>query len=108
MAIPPINQTSLEGEEAQFNCVAKDKDTVIKWYKDGQPLKDLQDLLQRSWLLEDGSLSIRPTTMSDYGEYECVATNPTGEMQTAKAFLNVQCKYLRINKNKNYIRIKSK
>ncbi|XP_022905461.2 protein borderless [Onthophagus taurus] len=92
LRIPPVNQTIMEGSEAEFNCVKKDDDTRIIWYKDRIPIKELDDILQRSWVNERGSLTIRPTTMGDLGEYECEATNSLGEVQTAKAFLNVQYK----------------
>lgn len=36
---------------------------------------------------------ISPTDMGDYGEYECEASNTVGDVQRAKAFLNVQCMY---------------
>lgn len=94
MAIPPINQTTLENEEAHFSCVTKYKDTVVTWYKDGLPLSSIPDILQRSWVSEEGSLTIRPAEMGDSGEYQCEAVRSDGEKQTAKANLNVQCKKL--------------
>lgn len=105
MAIPPINQTTLEGEEAKFVCLTKDPDLNVVWYKDNIPLRDFQDLLKRSYVTKENTLIISPTDMGDYGEYECEVKNPEGERQTAKAFLNVQC-----NKNilyNNYIIILS-
>lgn len=63
------------------------------WYKDGMLLQEIQDLVRRSYMGPDGSLSIDPTMMSDLGEYECKVRNNEGELQTAKAFLNIQCKY---------------
>lgn len=92
LEIPPINQTTLEGEEATFTCVAKDKHTKIVWHKDGVPIKELVDIRSRSWEADDGTLTIRETTMTDLGEYECEALSHT-DKQTARAFLNVQCKW---------------
>lgn len=91
LAIPPINQTTLEGEEAKFNCDTKEKETVVTWYKDNIPIKNLSDIYQRSWITEENTLIIRPTSMSDLGEYKCIAENDDGESQTATAYLNVQC-----------------
>ncbi|KAJ3659401.1 hypothetical protein Zmor_011091 [Zophobas morio] len=90
LAIPPINQTTLEGEEAKFICLVKDPDLKVIWYKDGIPLKEFQDLIKRSYITKENTLVINPTDMGDYGEYECEVTNIEGEKQTAKAFLNVQ------------------
>lgn len=92
LAIPPINQTVLEGEEAQFTCALKDQRGIVSWYKDGVPVRELTDLTQRSWITKDSSLIIQPTAMSDLGEYSCEAINGEGEVQRARAFLNVQCK----------------
>lgn len=39
---------------------------------------------------------ISPTDMGDYGEYECEASNTVGDVQRAKAFLNVQCMYFSV------------
>lgn len=91
--IPPVNQTIMEGQTAFFHCVMKypnSSETV--WLKDGVPLQDIADLIHRSRLSPQGSLSIDPTMMSDYGEYECHVRSSEDEIQTAKAFLNIQYK----------------
>ncbi|KAM8718185.1 hypothetical protein ACLKA7_004832 [Drosophila subpalustris] len=91
--IPPINQTIMEGQTAFFHCVMKYPDSSqASWYKDGVLLQELQDLVRRSFTGPDGSLSIDPTMMSDLGEYECKVRSHEGELQTAKAFLNIQYK----------------
>ncbi|KAJ8936942.1 hypothetical protein NQ314_012123, partial [Rhamnusium bicolor] len=90
LAIPPINKTVLEGEEAQFSCLTKDFAIKVTWYKDGIPLSEYHDLVTRSWISKDNTLVIANTDSGDYGEYECEASNDEGEKQTAKAFLNVQ------------------
>ncbi|KYB28100.1 Protein turtle-like Protein [Tribolium castaneum] len=92
LAIPPINQTTLEGDEAKFVCLAKDPELKVYWYKDGIPLREYQDLMQRSYVTKENTLVISPTDMGDLGEYECEVRNVDGEKQTAKAFLNVQYK----------------
>ncbi|KAH8357021.1 hypothetical protein KR200_002319 [Drosophila serrata] len=91
--IPPVNQTIQEGQTAFFHCVMKYPDnSQASWYKDGVLLQEVQDLVRRSYMGPDGSLSIDPTMMSDLGEYECKVRNSEGELQTAKAFLNIQYK----------------
>ncbi|XP_037958823.1 protein borderless-like [Teleopsis dalmanni] len=91
--IPPVNQTIMEGQTAFFHCVMKYPETsTASWYKDGVLLQDVQDLVRRSYMGPDGSLSIDPTMMSDLGEYVCNVRNNEGEIQTAKAFLNIQYK----------------
>ena len=88
-----MNQTIMEGQTAFFHCVMKYPNTSeTVWYKDGVLLQDIPDLIHRSRLSPQGSLSIDPTMMSDYGEYECHVRNNDDEVQTAKAFLNIQCK----------------
>ncbi|XP_030380497.1 protein borderless [Scaptodrosophila lebanonensis] len=91
--IPPVNQTIMEGQTAFFHCVMKYADTSkVAWYKDGLLLQEVPDLVRRSFIGPDGSLSIDPTMMSDLGEYECRVRNLEGEVQLAKAFLNIQYK----------------
>lgn len=92
LAIPPINQTVMEGEGAQFTCNPKDRDSMVNWFKDGTLISDLDDLPQRSTVTVDGTLIIHTTEISDLGEYECEAINFDGERQRARAYLNVQCK----------------
>lgn len=106
--IPPVNQTIMEGQTAFFHCVMKfPNSSQAQWYKDGVLLQDIPDLMRRSYMGPQGSLSIDPTMMSDYGEYECRVQQGAGagtaaaaaaaggddeEIQSAKAFLNIQCK----------------
>ncbi|CAH1159788.1 unnamed protein product [Phaedon cochleariae] len=90
LAIPPINKTVTEGDEAQFACLTKDYEIKVRWFKDGIPLTEYTDLMTRSWVTKENTLTIRPTNSGDIGEYECEASNYEGEKQTARAFLNVQ------------------
>lgn len=84
----------MEGDEVEFSCVTKTRDTVVTWYKDNVPLTELPDVFHRSRIAMDGSLTISPTAMGDLGEYQCEAVNPFGESQGARAYLDVQCKLL--------------
>lgn len=92
IGIPPVNQTTMEGEQALFQCVTKPGDSFLKWYKDDEPISSFADLSHRSWVGQDGSLTISPTDMTDLGDYMCEVVNSIGDRQTAKASLNVQCK----------------
>ena len=93
MKIPPINQTIMEGQTVFFQCAPKWPDTSnVTWWKDGVMLTDLHDLVHRSIIGPDGSLTIDPTVMSDLGEYECVIHGDDDIKQSARAFLNIQCK----------------
>ncbi|XP_075152895.1 borderless isoform X1 [Haematobia irritans] len=91
--IPPVNQTIMEGQTAFFHCVMKYPNTsVTSWFKDGVLLQEIPDLMRRSRISPQGSLSIDPTMMSDNGEYECSVRSNEEEIQTAKAYLNIQYK----------------
>ncbi|KAK7793696.1 hypothetical protein R5R35_014160 [Gryllus longicercus] len=92
LAIPPINQTTLEGQPAHFPCVTKDGSASVVWFKDGEELSTVTALNSRYYINPEGSLTIEPTDMTDPGEYTCVVTNGQGDRQTASAFLNVQYK----------------
>lgn len=95
---PPINFTCLEGERAEFECRPKNPESIIKWYKDGEAVTDLGDLAARSILADNGSFIIKHAAISDPGEYECHVLNNDGELQSASAFLDVQCKFkLKVN-----------
>lgn len=91
LEIPPINQTVMEGEEAQFMCSPKHNESKIVWCKDDIPISVYQALNQRTVKTEDGTLIIYPTEMTDTGEYRCIITHPDGRQQNASAFLDVQC-----------------
>lgn len=82
--------TTLEGETAHFSCITKDRTHRVVWYKDGVPIPDIVELRQRSFVSEDGSLTIAPTAMGDPGEYMCEVSDGTSRQQ-ASAHLDVQC-----------------
>ncbi|XP_077292450.1 borderless isoform X2 [Arctopsyche grandis] len=92
ISIPPVNQTTMEKETALFPCIIKEANASVIWYKDGIPISNISDLAQRSWLNQNGSLTIKPTIMGDLGEYTCEVINSTGFTQTASAYLDVQYK----------------
>ncbi|XP_071454905.1 protein borderless isoform X5 [Hetaerina americana] len=92
LAIPPINQTTMEGESAHFKCVTKEEGATVTWYKDGVQFSELPSLSSRSRISSDGSLTISPTDMGDPGYYNCEVTNEMGEKQSAGAHLNVEYK----------------
>lgn len=92
--IPPVNQTIMEGQTAFFHCVMKHPNTsVTSWYKDDKLLQEVDGLRNRAHIGPDGSLAIDPTMMTDLGKYECKVRNNDGDLQTAEAFLNIQCEW---------------
>ena len=93
IAIPPINQTTIEGEIARFPCCTKENTSNVVWKKDGVRLSHKNHNFPERYSLDtEGTLTISPTMMDDSGEFTCEATNYKGEKQSASAFLNVQCK----------------
>lgn len=91
LGIPPINQTVMEGDSAEFACVTKDSAESVVWHKDGVPLSELAELNQRALVTPGGSLTIR-THMDDVGRYTCHVSSAAGDTQEASAYLNVQYK----------------
>ncbi|XP_065351095.1 protein borderless isoform X2 [Cloeon dipterum] len=89
MTIPPVNQTTHEGENVNFKCVAKQSGARIIWYRDGVPISEIPELWARSEVQSDGTLVILRTEYIDPGMFVCEVTNEAGEMQTAGAYLNV-------------------
>lgn len=92
IAVPPINQTVMEGDAVHFPCVTKDRTSTVTWFKDGIPLAELHELLLRALISPEGSLTLSPTRMGDLGEYACQVVGLEGDVQKTTAFLNVQCK----------------
>ncbi|XP_059471403.1 protein borderless isoform X2 [Neocloeon triangulifer] len=97
MTIPPVNQTTLEGEDVNFKCVAKQSGARIIWYRDGVPIAEVPELWARSEVQGDGTLIIQRTELTDPGTFVCEVTNEAGEMQTAGAYLNVLYKAKVVN-----------
>lgn len=88
---PPMNVTVLEGERAELECLPKSPESVVEWYKEGTPLSELPELALRSERPANGSLVLRRAASSDPGEYECRVRDPDAALQSASAFLDVQC-----------------
>lgn len=86
-----MNATVLESERAELECMPKDPESAVQWYKEGVALSELPELTQRSELPTNGSLVIRKTASTDLGEFECRVSAPDGQLQSATAFLDVQC-----------------
>lgn len=96
LKIPPVNLTVLEYEAAFFHCSVKNIETMfVTWYKDGKLLSTYHDLATRTIMGADGSLLIKPTMMTDLGNYECRVKNNIGEEENAHAYLNVQCELIK-------------
>ncbi|CAH2075807.1 unnamed protein product, partial [Iphiclides podalirius] len=89
---PPMNATVLESDRAELECMPKDPESAVQWYKEGVALNELPELAQRSELPTNGSLVIRQAASTDLGEFECRVSSPDGQLQSASAFLDVQYK----------------
>ncbi|XP_062527577.1 protein borderless [Bombyx mori] len=89
---PPMNVTVLETERAELECLPKDPQSAVEWYRQGALLNQLPELAARSEVAANGSLVVRVTTSSDPGEYECRVSSPDGHIQSASAFLDVHYK----------------
>lgn len=91
---PPMNTTVLESERAELECLPKSPEWAVQWYREGVPVEALPELALRTEMAINGSLVIRKTVSTDLGEYECRISAPDGQVQSASAFLDVQCLYL--------------
>lgn len=96
--MPPINQTKLEGEKVQFTCEAKAMpgNVTVRWFREGAPVREVAALETRVTIRKDGTLIINPVSADDSGWYTCEVSNGIGDAQSAAAFLNVECKLLRL------------
>ncbi|KAF6208589.1 hypothetical protein GE061_017047 [Apolygus lucorum] len=92
MGVPPINQTVSEGNEARLECVSKDPNARVVWYKDDEYLSNIDDLQVRASTSPEGTLTLISTTPNDIGWYKCEVISTTGQIQSASAFLNVHYK----------------
>lgn len=86
-----MNVTVLEGDRAELECLPKSPEWSVQWYREGTPIEALPELALRSELAINGSLILRRTVSTDLGEYECRISAPDGQLQSASAFLDVQC-----------------
>ncbi|XP_068632528.1 protein borderless [Battus philenor] len=89
---PPMNTTVLEGERAELECLPKEPESTVQWYKDGSPLSELAELQTRAELPPNGSLVLRSATAGDLGPYECRVRSRDDQQQSAGAFLDVHYK----------------
>ncbi|CAD6998038.1 unnamed protein product [Ceratitis capitata] len=95
IAVPPTNQTKLEGEKVIFSCEAKAMpgNVTVRWFREGSPVREVASLETRVTIRKDGSLIINPVSADDSGQYLCEVTNGIGDPQSASAYLNVECEY---------------
>nr|XP_036225156.1 protein turtle isoform X1 [Bactrocera oleae] len=92
IAVPPTNQTKLEGEKVIFSCEAKAMpgNVTVRWFREGSPVREVASLETRVTIRKDGSLIINPVSADDSGTYLCEVTNGIGDPQSASAYLNVE------------------
>lgn len=91
LAVPPVNETVMEGESVEMKCVSKMHSSYLTWYKDAISVQSITELKERIEISSEGSLNIRNTEMKDSGYYSCEITNEEGVKQAAGAYLNVRC-----------------
>lgn len=92
MAVPPVNETIMEGNPVTLKCVSKHPNSFVTWYKDNKVLNVGREFADRFQQSQEGSLNILTAEMKDSGYYSCEVANDVGEKQSAGAYLNVQCK----------------
>lgn len=67
------------GVEAVLQCkVHREPDSQIEWFKDGQPVKEVEDVFTISFVQQHSNLTITPRLEKDFGTYTCKATNMYG------------------------------
>jgi hypothetical protein len=88
---PPMNVTVEEGSRAELECLPKEADAVVAWFREGAPLPP--EMAARAELPANGSLVLRSAHSADLGEYECRVRDTAGRTQASSAFLDVQCLY---------------
>lgn len=88
----PQNITAIEGIRVTFSCNASgDPEPTVSWTKDGSILSPVNDV-RISFGAESKSLTIMNISRRDSGQYRCVASNSLGNVSSAAATLDVQCK----------------
>src|SRR6218665_290401 len=90
----PRNTTVQEDNPVEMQCGAVGTPTNIttRWFHKGIIITKLSWLAHRTEIKQDGTLLIRATKADDTGLFTCDATNGVGSMDTASAYLNVECK----------------
>ncbi|KAK6177079.1 hypothetical protein SNE40_015257 [Patella caerulea] len=84
---PEANQVTAEGLSVNVSCLTTGKpDPQITWFIDGQQITDGRYVIQ-----PNGDLLIQNVTLSDTGNYTCVAESRLGK-ETASGMLSVKLK----------------
>ncbi|KAF7262587.1 hypothetical protein EG68_00157 [Paragonimus skrjabini miyazakii] len=88
----PTNQTCNVDDRVQFDCQSPNGfptptiywilNSVVIGYQNTQPLP------ARVQVLPNGSLTIHPVKPTDFGTYQCVATNVVGKQQSGIVYLS--------------------
>ena len=88
----PKNQTTIEGSNVTFSCVASGVPVPrISWTINGTAINVTAN--PRINLTADGQqLTVTNVNRTDSGEYRCVASNKVGNVTSMVAKLTVQCK----------------
>ncbi|KAH1021035.1 hypothetical protein HUJ04_010608, partial [Dendroctonus ponderosae] len=101
--VPPINQTTQEGEKVQFTCEAKalPGNVTVKWYREGAPVTELAALETRVNVKKDGALVINPVIPEDFDPARVTFT-PTVQYLPFRLAGVIQC-YIKSNPPLQYV-----
>ncbi|KAF5400593.1 hypothetical protein PHET_06249 [Paragonimus heterotremus] len=88
----PTNQTCSVGGKVQFDCQSPNgfPTPIIHWTLNSVVIgyQNTQPLTTRTQVLPNGSLTIHPVKPTDFGTYQCVATNIVGKRQSDTVYLS--------------------
>lgn len=81
---------------------------TVRWYREGTLVHEVQALDSRVTVRKDNALVINPVSADDSGQYLCEVSNGIGDPQSASAYLNVECEFLVLRKDKKDRNLKIK
>lgn len=87
--IAPESVDVLNSTTAMLTCVARgDPPPTVTWEHNGEAVDPDSD--SRISILDNGTLTITMVTMTDMGNYQCIAINSLGSTDSDIAMLMVQ------------------
>lgn len=82
---------AIEGHLYSLMCHVTGSAEHVYWMKNGELLHGDN---QTALLTENKTLTFDPLEKNDTGIYQCMASNPVGNMTSLNYYLVVNCKYL--------------